>query len=311
MSVTIKTLDKNIESVGSLGDEYFRLPRASSTMLRYAIRSPRHALYSIVPKEPTPEMRLGTVFHAALLEPDRFSQQFVRGIEGDGRRKEIKAARARLAEQWGEENIVDPKVFDKVLIMMSSVMMNPALEHVTPPQNIRTLTGCRVEVPILFDYTVGSERLPMKSKIDLVVDAGDGKAIVVDFKTTANAEPGAFMAQVSRMNYHVQASVYFSALTSIGIEPVGFYFVAVESRPPHASSVIKLGADSIAAGDALATKAAVRVMKIWDTVVRLMNDPNITEDAIMDASLSIDAYGDHPVELDIASWAFEPIEEVF
>jgi PDDEXK-like domain of unknown function (DUF3799) len=69
---------------------------------------------------------------------------------------------------------------------------------------------------------------------------GDTPSIVLDYKTTENAEPEAFIRQIGRMGYDVQAEFYLRGTKAVtGVEPV-FIFLAQETSTPHACSLISL-----------------------------------------------------------------------
>lgn len=70
--------------------------------------------------------------------------------------------------------------------------------------------------------------------------SADGK-IVIDYKTTENAEPEAFIRQIGRMSYDLQAEFYLRGVRTIAedYEPT-FVFLAQEISPPYACSLVSL-----------------------------------------------------------------------
>jgi hypothetical protein len=66
------------------------------------------------------------------------------------------------------------------------------------------------------------------------------KRIVLDYKSTENAEPEAFIRQIARMSYDMQAEWYVRGIKELtGTEPA-FIFLAQEISPPYACSLIAL-----------------------------------------------------------------------
>jgi hypothetical protein len=63
--------------------------------------------------------------------------------------------------------------------------------------------------------------------------------VVLDYKSTENAEPEAFIRQIGRMAYDVQAEFYTRGMANIG-EDTRFVFLAQEITPPYACSLIAL-----------------------------------------------------------------------
>lgn len=66
------------------------------------------------------------------------------------------------------------------------------------------------------------------------------RRIVVDYKTTTSAEPEAFIRQIGRMNYDLQAEWYTRGVkAATGIEPV-FVFLCQEITAPYSCSLVAL-----------------------------------------------------------------------
>ena len=84
---------ENISLLSMPADHYHLHPAVGHSGLVRIMRSPAHYReYVAHPPEPTPAMQLGTAFHTALLEPDRFGQSFVVAPKFDRRTKDGKAA---------------------------------------------------------------------------------------------------------------------------------------------------------------------------------------------------------------------------
>lgn len=76
-----------------------------------------------------------------------------------------------------------------------------------------------------------------RSRLDLL---SKDHQIIVDYKTTENAEPEAFIRQIARMGYDLQAEFYPRGVTAItGTEP-RFVFLVQEVSPPYCCSLIAL-----------------------------------------------------------------------
>lgn len=70
--------------------------------------------------------------------------------------------------------------------------------------------------------------------------APDGRVLVVDYKTTVNADPAVFARSVATYGYHDQGAFYTDAVIALGlhngIDPA-FVIVAQEKEPPYLVSV--------------------------------------------------------------------------
>lgn len=79
--------------------------------------------------------------------------------------------------------------------------------------------------------------------------------IIVDYKTTENAEPEAFIRQIARMSYDLQAEWYVRGVKAVtGEEPV-FVFLAQEISPPYACSLVSLSNAYRAIGQSKVSRA--------------------------------------------------------
>jgi PDDEXK-like domain of unknown function (DUF3799) len=90
------------------------------------------------------------------------------------------------------------------------------------------------------------------------------KRIILDYKSTENAEPETFIRQIGRMSYDLQAELYVRGIKyCTGIEPT-FIFLAQEITAPYACSLIALANSYREIGK---TKIA-RAMRIWKSCLK-------------------------------------------
>lgn len=77
-----------------------------------------------------------------------------------------------------------------------------------------------------------------RSRLDWLTD---DRSLILDYKTTVSAEPEAFIRQISRMNYDLQAAFYTSGVAEYGYKKYpNFTFFAQEIEAPYACSLISL-----------------------------------------------------------------------
>jgi hypothetical protein len=83
-------------------------------------------------------------------------------------------------------------------------------------------------------------------------DSRRGSEILVDLKTTQCAEPGKFERDASFRGYHAQLAFYELAIEhATGTAPRESFVVAVESKRPHAITVLRLTDEARDAGQRL------------------------------------------------------------
>ena len=191
-----------------------RLAVSASLLKLLAAKTPAHVHHQYISSEAklfkmTPAMRIGSLTHCLLLEPDEVNRRFYRKTRGSAEEK------AEI-EREGYE-IVTPAEWDTAFGMADSVTKSPEASAL--------LRGGRPEVSIFEDRD--DDLLPMKCRIDYLLDNDGG---IVELKTAADASPGGFQAAVYRMGYHLQMAFYMR-MAGIG-DPNRFIFVAVENKPP-------------------------------------------------------------------------------
>lgn len=98
--------------------------------------------------------------------------------------------------------------------------------------------------------------VPSRARLDWLPDAGDGRLIVGDYKTTVSAEPGAFAKSCASYGYAVQAAWYLEGVAALGLaDHAAFVFVAQEKTPPYLVTVCQLDREALLLGERLAYKA--------------------------------------------------------
>ena len=91
-----------------------------------------------------------------------------------------------------------------------------------------------------------------------------GNAVMLDYKSTENAEPEAFIRQIARMSYDLQAEWYVKGGKALsGSEPT-FVFLAQEIMAPYACSLISLANSYREVGKSKVSRAVA----IWNKCVR-------------------------------------------
>lgn len=195
----------------------------SASGLKLFARSPAHyyAAYldqNRVERSPTPAMRIGTATHCAILEPGRFSTEYVALPEDlDRRTKEGKQIYADLLAT-GKELLTSDDM---------AMVMNMACAF-------RDNTTSRA----LFDRKHSVEQsifaevngVSCKCRPDFMTADG---LMVMDVKTTSDASPEAFGKSAWSLGYHIQAAFYRRVIQSAtGITP-DFIFGCVESDRPY------------------------------------------------------------------------------
>lgn len=223
------------ESVLSMAEAQYRKAEGiSKSDLDYIAppRTPAHfkALKDgLMPKVESPAMRMGSIIHRAVLEPDTMEGAYSVRPE----KLDLRTAEGR---EWktaqGEKEILTAAEWSTVIGVRDSVWAHPYAK--------RILKDAQTEM-CLFAEDDGIVR---KARLDALV----GGSAIPDLKTAGSADPMEFERSLGRFRYHVQAAYYIDLCRLIGIPKDQFLFIVVEKEPPYAVAVYSLDQDAIDLG---------------------------------------------------------------
>lgn len=219
-TIYLKTLFETLSNA-----EYHSHPALGASGLKALAKSPAHYQSALTtPRAETPALKLGSAVHCAVLEPKRFSTDYVCEVID----KRTKAGKERAAEHEEAGTIhLSPVELDAVMHMRDAVMVHKTAGDL--------FTDGRAELSV-FATVDGVE---CKARPDWLRDDG----VVVDLKTTSDASFTAFSRQIDNLKYYLQASFYLDVLNNAKVSAHRFTFCAVESAPPFAVAVYTLGDD--------------------------------------------------------------------
>lgn len=216
---TISTVSRVVH--GLTNAEYHALTSVSKSGLDLIRKAPaifRHRRDN--PTPPTPAMRLGTLTHTAILEPDRMSELIVAPVV-DRRTTAGKAAWAAFEIESEGREIVTEDELANLDGIRSAVWAHPAAG--------KALAMLR-EVETSIFWTDRETGVDCRCRPDGILTNG----LIVDVKTTKDARPDEFAKSIANYRYHVQAAFYGDGyLEGFGEPPKGFMFIAVETEPPY------------------------------------------------------------------------------
>lgn len=242
---------------------YAELPAEHATSLKDAIISP--LLYEHRRKHGRPDgdtLRMGRTAHTALLEPTRFRDMYA---VWEGARRAGQEWQAFKVEHAGR-TVVTRAQLDQALEIAAAVRRHPVAS--------RLLQQGRPEVSIV--WTHDRTGLLCKVRLDWLTDDP-----FVELKTCRDPAPGPFAAQFVRLGYHLQTSMYRSAIIEAGLGERPVKVIAAQNVPPFDVVVYDVPIDALVIGEqayesALDKVAACRRAKSW---------PGIAPDAEMELRL--------------------------
>lgn len=217
----------------------------SKSALDRVARSPAHYkawVDGTLPDEDTPAMRFGRAFHCAILEPERFAEEYVTEPDfGDCRSSKNRAKR----DEWRAANGARTAISDDDLETISA-MRAAILAHPIAGKMIRD-----GQPELTVRWTDSETGLKCKCRADYYVKR---LRMVADLKSCQDASEEAFRKDVAKYRYMVQDALYRAGFEAAG-EPIQhFVFLAVEKAPPYAVAVYSLDAEGVGKGYSLARR---------------------------------------------------------
>ena len=222
---------------GALKNEtYHKGPGISKSDLDKVHRSPAHFLASLEqPDEPTEAMMLGTAFHAAVLEPERFKEEYTVAPEVNRRTK----AGKEEYEAWREQNAWKIALSEEQLTMIhkmrESVMANPIAR--------KLIEMTQHEMSVYADL----DGVLCKCRPD---GWSQSERVMIDLKSAKDASPDGFQKAVAVGRYHVQNAFYKRIVEALtGERQEAFYFIVCEKEPPFALAMYELDPLTVEIGE--------------------------------------------------------------
>lgn len=202
-------------------------------------KSPRKAWFELEEgKDPTPAMTLGTAIHTAILEPYRWDTDYTVGTQ----KRTTKEGKAAY-----EEAIAAGRTY--LTPEQAATAMGCSAAVAAHEKASKILSGGEPEVSVFWqDEETG---LDLKARFDYLRSDG----IIVDIKSTSDANPKDFQRSAWHYGYHFQAAFYLRAAKAVGIPATAFVLIAVETSPPFDVAVYVADQDFILHGEAAVQSA--------------------------------------------------------
>jgi hypothetical protein len=214
---------------------YHADPALGSTSLKtLATRTPAHYQHDKTHPKFSDAFTLGTAAHSLILEGD--SSNIV-VVEADNWLTKAAKEEKSAALADGKQPLLD-KEWQQVLAMTRSVMLLPEAREL--------FTGHKAEQSVSWD----EDGLMFKCR-----PYAWKPGLLVDLKTTVNADPNEFGKTAYNFGYHQSAAHYIDGVKAATGEELPFKFVLVEKTAPHLVSVVELDPEAIDYGRQLNERA--------------------------------------------------------
>jgi len=204
---------------------------------------------------------IGSAFHTAVLEPEKFSSGYLilpEDIDGRGpRTAHYREALEQMKVERPHKKWLAASDYDLVMNLAESVLAHPVLQEALDRPH-------RTEGTAFFNGW-GCE---CKCRPDLTSFRGARTVDVIDLKSCQDASPAGFAKAMANWGYDVQKVFYERGLRENSLEVKRFLFVAVEKTPPYLCGVHEIHKDDLFTArtiirQACATYLDCRARDVW------------------------------------------------
>jgi hypothetical protein len=254
-------------------EQYHASEGVSNSGLKLILRSPAH--FKSRPKyDSTRAKEIGSAIHCAILEPERYSTDYVIVDCADRKKKEYNDA----CKLNPKDRTLTREEGEGVSGMQRAVFANTAARSL--------LLACPSREVSVFaiDPETG---LLVKCRFDIAPNAG----VAGDLKKCQDVRPREFSNSIQSYGYHMQVAFYSDVYYwATGERIHSMPIIAVEEQRPHACKVYEIGQESIDVGRTMYRKA----LDIYKESLDSGEWP---------------AYGDEVEPIEIPGWALNQFED--
>ena len=210
--------------------EFIESRPLSYSSLKKFRESPRHyASKFLTPKKPDTEaMILGKIVESLVFESkEQFEKQF----------RVFKKASGTGSKALNDA-VKDQAKADKILLITEDDLQTAKYckESLLDHNESRQLIEGKTMYQQRLEWRNKASNLPLLGYLDFRSNAWDSD-ILVDLKTTNNADPDEFTRAIVKWDYHIQAAAYLDAYHKKFYQFPMFIFLAVETKEPYNVSV--------------------------------------------------------------------------
>lgn len=199
-------------------EAYHKHESISNSGLSLVARSPAHYAYA-TPWESTRAQQIGTAFHTALLEPERYKAEY---FAADTNARRVVAYKD-AAKIYGGDKTLTANESASVSVMIESIRSNKAANDLLNEEGHAELSF------FVRDPDTG---VAMRCRFDWLTHEG----VAIDLKKTQDSREFAFSRSLHNYRYHCQAAMYSHIYQLVMGKPLeSFKILAVEEQPPCAN----------------------------------------------------------------------------
>ena len=226
--------------------QYHADPSIGHSGLIRLLKSPAHLREALDhPPQPTPAMAFGSAVHTYILEPERFSNEFVVAEKFDRRTKEGKEAAARFEAANQGKTLITAEDLATLTLMRAAVVAHQGAADLLK----------QGEAELSAFWTDSLTGIPCRCRPDWF-----NATALVDLKSCVDASSRGFSRAIANHGYDIQAAFYVDGVKRVTGSELPFLFIAMEKDAPHAVAVYQADPEIIEIGRKK-VRAALQLLK--------------------------------------------------
>ena len=216
--------------------DYHTVDGLSKSKMDKLLISPEHYKASLCePEKQTEALIFGSLFHTIVLEPNKIKTEYAIEPIVNKRTNDGKDILRQFYEENASKTIITQEQLDLAIKLKDKIMQHSIAKKLLKTQG-------DTEISLFWNDTESG--ILLKARPDKLVND-----IIIDIKTTNNANPNEFYKNAYKYGYHRQAYHFMKGFENCyGKKASGFIFIAIEKDPPYAVCVYKASDDFIKIG---------------------------------------------------------------
>lgn len=223
-------------------DQYDAIDALNMSRLKAIAHSPRMYRYALENPKTSSALTLGTAAHVAVLEPERYEEQFCIW----GSTTAAGAMSPRRGQYWeafvanaGKRTILTPEEHSRAQAIAAAVRFDERANQY--------LGEGDAEVTLEWNLPAPLGGRPAKARVDWITKVG-GKPYLVGLKSARDCRHHQFANQAAKLKYHLSWSYYLDGYTAITGRVPQLREIVVDSEAPHSVAVYAIDNDVILQG---------------------------------------------------------------
>jgi len=221
--------------------EYEKIDAINFSSLKHFDDTPEDAKINILhPKPPTRSMEFGNGIHLSILEPERLEHEYVKAPHVDRRTKEGKAEWAKFEVENEGKSYLTEIEWQNCIDIVKKTQSHETARQIISGKGANELTV------VWQDEETG---VMCKGRVDRFTQFM-GWSVIVDIKSTKSVKQSVFASQCAKMQYHVQAAMYFDGLNTVSKSEHErrYLFWTIQNSPPFHMRFFELDDDAMIEG---------------------------------------------------------------